>query len=79
MKTTVEIPDALFQEAKEFAESRGVPFRQVVEEGLRGVIQQGRQPRKRFRLRDGSFDGQGLQAALPWSDIRAAIYHGRGE
>jgi hypothetical protein len=79
MKTTVELPDALFQEAKEFADSRGVPFRQVVEEGLRAMIQQGRQPRKRFRLRDGSFGGQGLQNDLSWSDTRAAIYQGRGE
>jgi hypothetical protein len=79
MKTTVEIPDALFQEAKELADSRGVPFRQVVEEGLRTIIQQGRQPPKRFRLRDGSFGGQGRQADLAWSDIRAAIYQGRGE
>jgi hypothetical protein len=77
MKTTVEIPDSLFQEAKACADSRGVPFRQMVEEGLRAVVQQGQKTRKRFRLRDGSFGGKGSD--LSWADIRQTIYQGRGE
>jgi hypothetical protein len=79
MKTTMEIPDSLFQEAKALAESRGVPFRQIVEEGLRLIIQQRRQPRKRFRLRDGSFGGHGLQSDMSWADIRRNLYEGCGE
>jgi hypothetical protein len=79
MKTTVDIPDSLFQEAKACAESRGVPFRQVVEEGLRTIVQQGRESRTRFRLRDGSFGGKCLERGTSWSDIRQAIYRGRGE
>ena len=79
MKTTIEIPDSLFQEAKACAKSRGVPLRQIVEEGLRTIVQQGRESRKRFRLRDGSFGGKGLQSGRSWSDIRQTIYQGRGE
>jgi hypothetical protein len=79
MKTTVEIPDSLFREAKACADSRGVTFRQIIEEGLRAIIQQKRHPRKRFRLRDGSFGGQALQGDMSWPDIRRTIYQGRGE
>ena len=79
MKTTVDIPDSLFQEARACAESRGLSFRQVVEEGLRAVIQQGKKTRKPFRLRDGSVEGDGLQDNLSWTEIRQTIYQGRGE
>lgn len=34
VKTTLEIPDALFKRAKAAAAQRGVPFRQVVSEAL---------------------------------------------
>ena len=79
MKTTVEIADSLFQEAKACAESRGVSFRQIIEEGLRNVIREGRTSGKPFRLRDGSFGGEGLQPGVSWPEIRRAIYEGRGE
>lgn len=78
MKTTVDIPDSLFEEAKACAESRGVPFRQIVEEGLRSVLQEFETP-SRFRLRDGSFGGKGLQHEWSWPEMRESIYKGRGE
>ena len=77
MKTTVEIPDSLFEDAKACAGSRGVPFRQIVEEGLRAIVQQQQKPRKTFRLRDGSFGGKG--SGLSWTEMRRTIYEGRGE
>jgi hypothetical protein len=79
MKTTLELPDSLFQEAKSCAETRGVPFRQIVEEGLRLVIQQAQQPWRPFRLRDGSFKGEGLLNEQSWPEIRKIIYEDRGE
>lgn len=79
VKTTIEIPDSLFAEAKACAESRGVPLRQIVEEGLRTTIQEYRGARKKFRLQDGSFAGKGLQSDLSWPEIRRKIYAGRGE
>lgn len=79
LKTTIDISDSLFQEAKACAEERGVPFRQIVEDGLRAILQQKQEPLKSFRLRDGSFRGKGLQRNLPWAKIRETIYEGRGE
>ena len=75
----MDIADSLFEEARACAASRGVPFREIVEEGLRAVIQQSRQPRKRFKLRDGSFGGKGLRNDWSWPEIRQMIYTGRGE
>lgn len=34
MKTTLEVPDALFRRAKSVAAERGIPFRQLVSEAL---------------------------------------------
>jgi hypothetical protein len=77
VKTTVEIADSLFKEAKACADARHVPLRQLIEEGLRTVIQ--REPAKKpFKLRDGSVGGQGLQDNLSWDDIMELAYEGRG-
>jgi hypothetical protein len=34
MKTTLEIPDALFRKAKSAAAERGIPFRELVSEAI---------------------------------------------
>lgn len=34
MKTTLELPDALFRRAKSVAAERGIPFRELVSEAL---------------------------------------------
>ena len=78
MKTTVEVADSLFAEAKAYAKARGLSFREVLEEGLRFTLQQG-QRNQQFLLRDGSFRGEGLQSDLSWAEIRQRIYEGRGE
>lgn len=78
MKTTIEIPDSLFEEAKSWAAQRGVTLRQIVEEGLRQIIQAKETP-KAFRLRDSSFGKPGKRAgSRPWGEIRDTIYEGRG-
>ncbi len=79
VKTTIEITDSLFGEAKACAEARHVPLRQLIEEGLRAVLQQHRRPRPVFKLRDGSFKGKGLQSDFSWPTIRGMIYDGHGE
>jgi hypothetical protein len=78
MKTTVEIADSLFAEAKMLAEAAGLSLRQLIEEGLRSAIQD-RQAKRRFTLRDGSYPGKGLRADLSWPEVRQIIYKGRGE
>ena len=79
MKTTVEISDSLLAEAKSLAGSRGTTLRQVIEDGLRESLQKTRKRAARFRLRDGSVGGKGLQEPLSWPKIRQRIYEGRGE
>lgn len=78
MKTTVEIPDALFREAKQFAAREGVPLRDLFERGLRMVLH-GRPPSsRRFRLRTVTTKGEGLACAEDWATIRSMIYEGHG-
>ena len=80
MKTTVEIPDALLEEARKLASREGTTVRALVEEGLRRVIAE-RERRGAFRLRKATFKGDGLQphvAGSPWERIRDMAYEGRG-
>ncbi|MFQ5830154.1 MAG: type II toxin-antitoxin system VapB family antitoxin [Candidatus Methylomirabilia bacterium] len=80
MKTTVEIPDALLEEARKLAAREGTPVRALVEEGLRRIIAD-RKRASLFRLRKATFKGGGLQphlAGAPWEQIRDIAYEGRG-
>lgn len=80
MKTTVEISDALLEEAKELAAKESTTLRALLEEGLRRAMNDRRQ-RKTFRLRRASFRGEGLQPGVAegsWQRIRGIIYEGRG-
>jgi hypothetical protein len=79
VKTTVEIADSLFGEARACADAQGVSFRHLVEEGLRTVVSKQRKPPTRFRLRDASFGRAGAATPISWPDVRATIYEGRGE
>ncbi len=80
MKTTVDIPDSLLEEARKLASREGTTVRALVEQGLRRVLAE----RKRtgaFRLRKASFKGTGLQpgvAGASWEQIRSLVYEGRG-
>ena len=78
MKTTVEIPDRLFREAKEYAAHHGMPIRAVIELGLRAVLEGPAPNRKRFRLKTVTTKGQGLACDADWSTIRSLIYEGHG-
>lgn len=76
MKTTVEIADPLFNRAKALIAEEGLTFRDLVEEGLRSVVEARRKAAAEpFRLRDGSFKGgRGLQAGVRWEDLAALAY-----
>jgi len=81
MKTTIDIADAILDDARAVAARDGVTLRALVEEGLREVLGRRRMRRARFRLRDASFKGKGLQAGVDlseWTAITSAIYGGRG-
>jgi len=74
MKTTVEISDSLLLEAKQVARTRGMTLKNLIEQGLRSAIREGRQPKAKFQLRDGSFGGDGLAINDSWPEIRKLIY-----
>jgi hypothetical protein len=81
MKTTVELPDALLDEAKKIARREGTSLRDLLEAGLRAVLKERRQPTPTFELRAASFEGRGLQRPFRddrWDEIREASYEGRG-
>ena len=78
MKTTVEIPDALFRDAKKYAAQRGIPLRQVFEQGLQVVVRGPNRSRRRFRLKTITTKGDGLAIDGDWSTIRSMIYEGHG-
>jgi putative antitoxin of VapBC-like toxin-antitoxin system len=80
MKTTIDIPDPLLEEARRLAARESTTVKSLVQEGLRKVLAE-RKGAPAFRLRKGSFKGRGLRVELrdaPWEAIRAAAYEGRG-
>jgi hypothetical protein len=82
MKTTIEIADALLEEAKELARSEGTTLRALVEEGLRAALKRRCEPAKPFELRDVRFKGGGGLTPefkdARWDQIRDEIYRGHG-
>ena len=80
MKTTVQIPDTLFEEARKVAQRERITLKALIEEGLRRIIAD-RKRRNVFRLRKASFKGNGLRpdlAGASWDQIRELSYEGRG-
>lgn len=80
MKTTIDIADSLLSQAKAAAAREGTTLRQLVETGLRAVLQQ-RAGGPPFVLRDASFKGQGMQGGVAegnWDAVREQVYEGRG-
>jgi len=76
MKTTIEIADSLLVEARRIAAARSTTLKQIIEEGLRHVIET--KPAPPFRLRDGSFGRGGMRRKMTWDEIRDELYQGRG-
>ena len=55
MKTTIDISDALFEQARAQAKAQGLTMRTLVENGLRLALAQSRPVPERFVLQDFSF------------------------
>ena len=79
MKTTVEISDALFRDARRYATQRQITFRELLESSLRKSLEEAPRGRKPFRLKKCAFQGQGMVQDYTWPEIRSRIYEGRGE
>ena len=79
MKTTIDIVEPLLAQAKQVAATKGVTLSDLVEDGLRRMIED-REQREPFRLRRASFGGHELQpdvAEGSWQRLRDLAYEGR--
>jgi mRNA-degrading endonuclease RelE of RelBE toxin-antitoxin system len=80
MKTTVDIPDSVLEDAKHLAARQRTTVRALIIEGLRRLISERKRPTS-YRLRKATFKGRGLQpdvAEGSWERIRDFTYEGRG-
>ncbi|MFC1816241.1 type II toxin-antitoxin system VapB family antitoxin [Thermodesulfobacteriota bacterium] len=80
MKTTVNISDALHEEARKIAGSEKTTVKDLIEEGLRRVISEHKR-KSSFHIRKATFRGKGLQPHMEgasWEKIREMTYEGRG-
>ena len=81
MKTTIDVADALLREAREVATRDQTTLKELVQEGLRRVLDERRPRQKAFRLREIAPVGGGFQPEIAdgdWQRLRDAIYEGRG-
>lgn len=78
MKTTVEIPDDLFREARLYAVRNGVPLHKLIARGLRMVVAPKTPANAKFRLKTFTTRGEGLICDDNWSTIRSLIEEGHG-
>ena len=82
MKTTVDISDPLFRQAKAAAEAGSGTMRELIEDGLRFVLQKRRTAaRAKFRLGRLPTQGGGLCPEFShatWPQILDESYRGRG-
>lgn len=80
MKTTIDMPDALFRRTKALAHKRHVTMRELITEGLLHVLEhkEAEAPRP---IKPVTFKGEGLSpefSKASWSTIRDAVYEDRG-
>ena len=64
MKTTIEIPDALAQEAKEIALAQGATLRELVISGLRAEVERRSAPTTVQDFRLHTVTGRGLRPGV---------------
>lgn len=80
MKTTIELPEALFEKAKRHARKHKTTLKALIEQGLRQVMAT-KPDTPPFKLRDASVNGKGLNPEFQdasWEQLRDAIYPKQG-
>ena len=80
MKTTMDISNALYEEARRIARDERITLKALFEEGLRRALADHSHCTP-FKLRKATFKGKGLQPEFTdasWKQIRNAAYKGRG-
>jgi hypothetical protein len=79
VKTTLEIPDQLADEARQYAANHGLSLREVHERALRLLLYASADLGTPFRLNTVVTQGEGLQVPNDWATIRDLIYPVSGE
>lgn len=74
MKTTVDLPDELFRQVRDYSRQSGVTMRELVIEGLRSELTRRQSPRARVDFRFAAVDGQGLRDGLEPGEAIAVSY-----
>lgn len=74
MKTTMELPDELLRQVRDYSRETGVTMRELVIEGLRAELARRQQPGPQVDFVFTSVDGSGLRAGLEPSDVIASSY-----
>jgi hypothetical protein len=67
MRTSVDIPDPLFDRARKVARERGITLRELLLEGLTWSLER-QKPARKHHMKDHSYGEGGLVAGLSWSD-----------
>lgn len=78
MKTTIELPDGLIEQARRIARREGTTLHALIEEGLQRSLEARRREGRR-QLDFPSYGGNGLTdecQGAPWAWIRDEIYRG---
>ena len=78
MKTTIELPDALAEEAKALAHNQGVTLRELVVDGLRSELERRTRATARVDFQFPTFGGGGLRPGIEWADLVDLSYEDRG-
>ena len=79
MKTTIELPDPLFAQARRYAGAHKMTMKSLIEQGLRKVMAE-KKTEKPFKLRDGSVTGNGMTPEYQnatWEEKLQMIYGDR--
>jgi hypothetical protein len=80
MRTSVDISDALHAEAMRVARANHISLRDLMEEGLRSVLERRQKMQQPYELVDFSFGGSGTLPGVDitnWDQVRDVLYEGR--
>jgi hypothetical protein len=78
MKTTIELPDELAREARDFARDRGTTLRELVVEGLRSELARRTEPATTPDFRFPTYGTPGAEPLIPPEEWVEFSYGDRG-
>ena len=73
MRTTIQLDDQLFAEAKQRAAQTGRTLKAVIEDALREALARRDTPEQKVRVRLKTFKGRGVQPGVDLDDASSLI------